>query len=76
MLLALIYEENGPVEYHPLRLSTYCGMREATFVNTLEKRLALGKITLRNGMLSNGRAERGEKCRDGGVIVRMEVREK
>ena len=57
MLLARIYEENGPVEYHPLRLSTYCGMREATFVKTLEKLLALGKITLRDGMLSNGRAE-------------------
>lgn len=52
MLLARIYEENGPVEYHPLRLSTYCGMREATFVKTLEKLLALGKITLRDGMLS------------------------
>ncbi len=57
MLLARIYEENGPVEYHPLRLSTYCGMREATFVKTLEKLLALGKITLRDGMLSNTRAE-------------------
>ena len=57
MLLARIYEENGPIEYHPLRLSTYCGMREATFVKTLEKLLALGKITLREGMLSNARAE-------------------
>ena len=57
MLLARIYEENGPIEYHPLRLSTYCGMREATFVKTLENLLALGKITLREGMLSNARAE-------------------
>ena len=57
MLLARIYEENGSIEYHPLRLSTYCGMREATFVKTLEKLLALGKITLREGMLSNARAE-------------------
>ncbi len=57
MLLARIYEENGPVEYHPLRLSTYCGMREKTFVKTLEKLLDLGKITLRDGMLSNDRAE-------------------
>ena len=53
MLLARIYEENGTIEYHPLRLSTYCGMREATFVKTLEKLLALGKITLREGMLSD-----------------------
>ena len=57
MLLARIYEENGPVEYHPLRLATYCGMREKTFAKTLEKLLELGKITLRGGMLSNARAE-------------------
>lgn len=57
MILCRIYEESGPVEYHPLRLSTYCGMRESTFVKTLEKLLALGKLTLVDGMLSNARAE-------------------
>lgn len=57
MLLARIYEENAPIQYHPLRLAAYCGMREKTFAKTLEKLVALGKITLHEGMLSNRRAE-------------------
>lgn len=57
MLLCRMYEESGPIECHILRLSTYCGMREATFEKTLNKLVALGKINLANGMLSNGRAE-------------------
>lgn len=57
MLLCRIYEENGPVEYHPLRLATYCGMRESSFVKTLEKLVELGKLTLAEGRLSNARAE-------------------
>ncbi|WP_283177887.1 DUF1376 domain-containing protein [Gemmobacter sp. 24YEA27] len=57
MLLCRIYEENGPVEYSPLRLSTYAGMREATFLKTFEKLVALGKLTLIDGMVSNARAE-------------------
>lgn len=58
MLLCRIYEESGPVEHNPLRLSTYCGMRETTFKKTLEKLVDLGKITIVDGMLSNPRAER------------------
>lgn len=57
MLLCRMYEESGPIEDHPLRLSTYCGMREKTFAKTLEKLVALGKIKRRNGMLTNDRAE-------------------
>ena len=57
MLLCRMYEESGPIECHILRLSTYCGMREATFEKTLNKLVALGKINLANGMLSNDRAE-------------------
>lgn len=57
MLLCRIYEENGPVEGNILRLSTYCGMRQSTFEKTLEKLVALGKLTLIDGMLSNDRAE-------------------
>ncbi|MCB5411802.1 DUF1376 domain-containing protein [Pseudogemmobacter faecipullorum] len=57
MLLCLIYEENGPVEFNVLRLATYCGMREATFTKTVEKLIALGKLNLAEGMLSNDRAE-------------------
>lgn len=57
MLLCRIYEENGPVEYNALRLSTYCGMRQNTFDKTFEKLVALGKISLIDGMLSNHRAD-------------------
>jgi len=56
MLLCRMYEESGPVEYHVLRLSTYCGMREKTFVAVAEKLIALGKITMRDGMIFNDRA--------------------
>jgi uncharacterized protein YdaU (DUF1376 family) len=58
MLLCRMYEENGPIEYHVLRLSTYCGMRQKTFEAVAEKLIALGKITLENGMMFNDRAER------------------
>ena len=57
MLLCLIYEESGPVEYNELRLSTYCGMRQATFAKVVGKLVDLGKLTIENGMMSNDRAE-------------------
>lgn len=57
MILCRIYEENGPVEYHSMRLATYCGMRQATFSKTVEKLVDLGKLSLDDGMLSNTRAE-------------------
>jgi uncharacterized protein YdaU (DUF1376 family) len=56
MLLCRMYEEDGPVEYSALRLSTYCGMREKTFVAVAEKLIALGKITLCDGRIFNDRA--------------------
>lgn len=57
MILCRIYEENGPVEYHPLRLATYCGMRVPTFEKTVEKLVALGKVVVTCGTISNARAE-------------------
>ncbi|MDZ7905153.1 MAG: DUF1376 domain-containing protein [Cypionkella sp.] len=57
MLLCRMYEENGPIENHTLRLATYCGMREATFEKTLDKLVRLGKILVHEGMISNDRAE-------------------
>jgi len=56
MLLCRMYEENGPIEYHVLRLSTYCGMREKTFQMVTEKLVALGKLSLSDGMLFNDKA--------------------
>ncbi|MGK8640432.1 DUF1376 domain-containing protein [Brucella anthropi] len=57
MMLCRIYEENGPVEFHVMRLATYCGMRESTFVKTVEKLIELGKLQLIEGMITNHRAE-------------------
>nr|WP_278388426.1 DUF1376 domain-containing protein [Brucella intermedia] len=57
MMLCRIYEENGPVEFHVMRLATYCGMRESTFVKTVEKLIELGKLQLIDGMITNHRAE-------------------
>jgi uncharacterized protein YdaU (DUF1376 family) len=56
MLLCRMYEESGPIENHALKLSTYCGMRLATFEKTLDRLVALGKITATDGMLFNDRA--------------------
>jgi uncharacterized protein YdaU (DUF1376 family) len=57
MILCRIYESSGPVEYNPLRLSTYCGMRQATFDKVLEKLCDLGKLQMDGGMISNDRAD-------------------
>lgn len=56
MLLCRIYEENGPVEYHPARLSTYCGTREATFVKAFDRLVVLGKLVVEGGRFMNPRA--------------------
>ena len=57
MLLCRIYEESGPVEMHPLRLATYCGMRQATFESVLMKLVELGKLHIVGNTITNTRAE-------------------
>ena len=57
MIICLIYESSGPVEYNPLRLSTYCGMRQATFDKVLEKLVDLDKLQMHGGLISNRRAD-------------------
>ena len=57
MMLCRIYEESGAVEYNVIRLATYCGMREATFLKTFRKLVDLGKLTVVNGKVTNARAE-------------------
>lgn len=69
MLLCRIYEEDGPVEYHVRRLSTYCNMREATFQKVVETLVDLGKITLVDGHLSNPRAEAEISKRANGLEI-------
>lgn len=56
MLLCRIYEENGPVEYHPVRLSAYCGVRESTLTKAVDRLIVLGRVSVENGMLSDERA--------------------
>lgn len=56
MMLCRIYEENGPVERHDLRLATYCGMREKSFAKALEKLIELGKLVEVDGHITNRRA--------------------
>lgn len=57
MLLCRIYEEDGPLEFNPLVLSTYCEMRQTAFEKTAERLIALGKLRLSDGMLFNDKAE-------------------
>lgn len=57
MILCRIYEDGGPIEMHLKRLSTYCGMREKTFETVMKNLIDLGKIELKNGMISNSRAD-------------------
>ena len=57
MLLCRIYEEDGTIEYHELRLATYCGMRQNTFKKTVEQLIELDKFQLVDGRLNNRRAE-------------------
>lgn len=56
MLLCRIYEENGPVEYHPVRLSAYCGVRESTLTKAVDRLVVLGRIEVHDGAMSDARA--------------------
>jgi uncharacterized protein YdaU (DUF1376 family) len=69
MILCRIYEQSGPVEYHPRRLSTYCGMREATCVSVVDKLVDLDKLQLVDGMLFNFRASDEIQKRADGLKI-------
>jgi len=73
MLLCRMYEENGPVEYHPFRLATYCGMREKSFCAVAEKLMALGKISLADGRIFNDRAQEEIEKRANGLKMASEA---
>lgn len=58
VVLNLIYDHGGPIEYNPQALATRCKMRSAE----VEKNIAAlvdthGKLILENGLLSNRRAK-------------------
>ncbi len=67
MLLCRIYEENGPVEFHPARLSAYCGCREKEFASAVERLLELDRIKLTDGRLWDERAAREIEARNEAV---------
>lgn len=56
MLLCRIYEENGPVEYQPIRLSAYCGVRESTLTKAVDRLIAIGRIAVKDGVICDDRA--------------------
>lgn len=57
MLLCVMYENDGPVEYNADRLAAQCGMRLATFSKVIDRLMVLRKIILTDGMISNERAD-------------------
>jgi uncharacterized protein YdaU (DUF1376 family) len=57
-LLCLIYEVDGEIIRDDARLSRRCGTPKASFVRTINALICDGKLTERDGMLSNKRAEK------------------
>lgn len=64
MILCRIYEENGPVEYHPVRLSAYCGVRESVLTKAVDRLIVLGRLEVENGMVSDDRAMKEIRIRE------------
>ncbi len=58
MLLCKMYEEASDIEYHQLKLATYCNMRPTSFQKTFDQLVELGKISVEDGMVKNSRAEK------------------
>lgn len=71
MLLCRIYEEDGPVEHHIPRLAAYCNCSDKVAEKAVDRLVLLGKLTLRNGLLSNPRGKDGWG-RPAGVTVIVE----
>lgn len=57
-ILCLIYENDGEITRDDARLSRRCGSPKASFVRTLNALIDDGKLIVRDGMLSNKRAEK------------------
>lgn len=57
MLLCRIYEKGGPIEDDADVLSAWCGMRPDHFTKALGRLVRLKKFTLKDGILSNDRAQ-------------------
>jgi hypothetical protein len=63
-LLAEIYENNGPIENNTRRLSRLCGTTPTPFKRTLNELVLAGKLSLKDGKISNPKADILIKERD------------
>lgn len=57
-ILALIYEANEPIAFDEARLARRCGIPKASFRRSVDGLCDEGKLSLRDGKLSNKRAEK------------------
>jgi uncharacterized protein YdaU (DUF1376 family) len=57
-LIALMYENAGPIPDNPARLARLCGASNSSFASGLESLICEGKIARSEGHLTNGRAEK------------------
>jgi uncharacterized protein YdaU (DUF1376 family) len=56
-LLAIIYDQGGPIKRDDARLARQCGLPVAGFRRALEALESLGKVTVENGEIFNSRAK-------------------
>lgn len=56
-LIALMYEANGPIQFDEKRLARLCGATAAAFKKAVDGLVETGKLTFRNGEISNSRVE-------------------
>ncbi|MEI4473550.1 YdaU family protein [Frigidibacter sp. MR17.24] len=57
-LIALIYENEGPIAYDEARLARRCGCPKAAFAKAFRGLCSEGKMALADGMVSNRRTEK------------------
>lgn len=56
-MLAIIYDEGHPIKRDDKRLARECGMRVSSFRRCLDGLIEIGKLTDKDGFLSNERAQ-------------------
>ncbi len=57
MVICRMYEENGSIDYNPIRLAAYCTVRQSLLEKVVERLVVLGKFKLSEGRLSNEKAD-------------------
>lgn len=83
-LLALMYDEQGPIKANRKLLARECKMTQKAFDEAFDSLLELGKLTIENDELFNEKTgkilselfQRGERARKGGVARSEKAKEK